>query len=566
MLPSIGIVFLAIGYAVCEDSSEAGPRIQTNYGPIEGLTETLNDGTTKINVFLGIPFAEPPIGKLRFEKPRTPKKWTTTLETKTVPASCPPTQRKYIHVLGDKIDEDCLYLNIVAPSEPSTEEGGYPVLVWIHGGAFALGSTAQYGYKALAEHFVSRGIIVVAIQYRVGPLGFAAWGDDNFPGNYGLWDQRQALRFVWNNIVHFSGNQKRVTIWGESAGAASVSALSLSTQTNHLFANAIQNSASAYAEWATSNRVIAATEEYADHFKCEIKDAKKMKACFQKLTLDELYDAGDKFSPMVKLSDRLFTPRLDADFFTDDFNGLLAKAKPKPTMIGIASEEYLILALIDGSIAELPDFSREKFIKKVEEFAGEELFKEKASEVQRKIVDFYLNPKNAPTKKDNVYYFKKFVQLFSDVYINVPVLNEIRSKTQAKWPVYSYLTTYANKGLIPEQVPINKPTHGYEIPYIFNKTQPGFIRNEDDFEFTRILVETMAAFVKTGDPSVPGIKWPAATAVDFLTYLELKPFAPEVKKPLMMDRYQFWTLLTKHYEFDLIKGLHKETLRSRDEL
>ena len=107
----------------------------------------------------------------------------------------------------------------------SEDPAGYPVAVWIHGGGFCFGSAEPYGYKVLSDNFVSRGIIVVSIQYRLGAFGFFSTGDHVAPGNLGLWDQRQALVFLHEVLPAFNGNKKKITVWGHSAGGTSTSLL-----------------------------------------------------------------------------------------------------------------------------------------------------------------------------------------------------------------------------------------------------------------------------------------------------------------------------------------------------
>uniref|UniRef100_A0A7E4VHJ8 COesterase domain-containing protein n=1 Tax=Panagrellus redivivus TaxID=6233 RepID=A0A7E4VHJ8_PANRE len=560
------LVFPIVLFAINAIASATGkgPIAQTNYGAIEGTAETLSDGST-VNVFLGIPFAQPPVGELRLEKPQPPKPWQTPLQAKSYPTACTPLSRKYLHMLNAKADEDCLYLNLFAPQTPSTNPNGYPVLVWIHGGAFAFGSTAEYGHGSILEHFVKRGIIVVMIQYRCGPLGFAAGGDADFAGNYGLWDQRAALLFVKDNIAAFGGDPARTTVWGESAGAASVSSLSLSTRTNDLFHQAIQNSGSAYGEWAHSNRTVKYTSDFAEFLNCSTNYPQDLKTCFKKATVDSLLDAGDHLGTPIDLEYQLFAPRPDGDFFDKPIDELLIDAEPKPSIIGLASDEFVLFALIEGHLSQLPTFNDNSFIEMVNNFVPPSLFGSETDEVRQKIIDFYLKPDATETTAiDNLFYFNKYIELGSDFFFNIPVITELQAKTKANWPVYTYLTTYSNKAILPEAMPFKKPTHAYELFYIFNRQLLNkFVPDENDAEFTRILVETMAEFVKTGNPSIEGVSWPKTVESE---YLELKPYGPEIKHGLFKDSFNFWTKLGEEYDFDLVKGLHKTLLKTRDEL
>ncbi|MEZ4307004.1 MAG: carboxylesterase/lipase family protein [Polyangiaceae bacterium] len=195
--------------------------------------------------FLGIPFAEPPTGDLRWKPPVPHAAWTDTLPANKKGRAC--TQA---NALTGKLDgasgEDCLFLNVWAPEKPSSS--ALPVLVWIHGGAFVLGSgsDAAYDGKAFSE---ATGTVVVSINYRLGPLGFLALpelkGEDSAhptSGNYGLLDQRLALSWVKANIAAFGGDAGNVTIFGESAGGISTCLHMLSPGSKGLFDRAILES------------------------------------------------------------------------------------------------------------------------------------------------------------------------------------------------------------------------------------------------------------------------------------------------------------------------------------
>eukprot|EP01038_Epipyxis_sp_PR26KG_P008016 gene8016-10864_t len=189
--------------------------VETNEGRVLGRREG------SVNSYLGIPFAEPPIGHLRFRPPKRKTAWypailrafnfTSECLQSTLFAAEDPD--------GRPRDEDCLHLNIWQPSRPR-KDGLYPVLVFIYGGAFLHGGTTrpEYAGNKLAE----RGVIVVSFNYRLGALGFLVSVADGLFGNYGLDDQKLAIQWVQDNIRAFGGDPNRVTLFGESAGAMSI--------------------------------------------------------------------------------------------------------------------------------------------------------------------------------------------------------------------------------------------------------------------------------------------------------------------------------------------------------
>lgn len=194
-------------------------------------------------VFKGVPFASPPVGELRWKAPQPVKKWKGVRQaTEFAPAPIQPgnpTSGK---------SEDCLYLNIWTPAKYSNEK--LPVLVWIYGGGFSFGSTSDP--ISNGESLARKGVVVVSIAYRVGPLGFLAHPElsaenpNHVSGNYGLLDQIAALQWIKRNIKAFGGDPNKVTIFGESAGAISVSMLCASPLAKGLFIGAISQSGGSF--------------------------------------------------------------------------------------------------------------------------------------------------------------------------------------------------------------------------------------------------------------------------------------------------------------------------------
>lgn len=199
--------------------------------------------------FTGIPYAETPIGKLRFKDPIAKKPWPAdqvfdATKTPSICAQLPidplsTKQNPEAEMIGV---EDCLTLNIYSPLEKS-DESLLPVMVWIHGGAFVTGDSTPDSYAPdLFMDSQSTGgnpVILVTINYRLGVLGFLTLGDDVIPGNLGLKDQNMALQWVKSNIRQFGGNSEKVTLFGESAGGTAVTAHLLSPWSRGLFQRAI---------------------------------------------------------------------------------------------------------------------------------------------------------------------------------------------------------------------------------------------------------------------------------------------------------------------------------------
>lgn len=210
--------------------------VMTQYGLVQGSSE---DGLT---VYRGIPFAAPPVGDLRWHPPQPAAKWNDVRPaTKFAPD---PYQ-------GDgkgNVSENCLYLNIWTPAKSAEER--VPVLVWIYGGGFSFGSTSTPVHNG--EHLARKGVVLVSINYRVGPFGFLAHPElsaestHHVSGNYGLLDQVAGLQWVRKNIAAFGGDPDKVTIFGESVGGISVSMLCASPLARGLFRGAISQSGGSF--------------------------------------------------------------------------------------------------------------------------------------------------------------------------------------------------------------------------------------------------------------------------------------------------------------------------------
>jgi para-nitrobenzyl esterase len=216
-------------------------------GPVRGAVE---GGIAR---FQGVPFAAPPVGDLRWKPPAAPAKWTEVRDA-TRPAT------------GCQKQEDCLYLNVTKPA--SAKKGAkLPVMVWIHGGAFAIGdSVGAFGAVTDGIEFAKKDVVLVSINYRLGRAGWfahPALTREGLPtGNYGLMDQIQALKWVKANIAEFGGDPDNVTIFGESAGGISVLYLMLAPDAKGLFHKAIAQSGFARHEPTPRERMEAYAVEH----------------------------------------------------------------------------------------------------------------------------------------------------------------------------------------------------------------------------------------------------------------------------------------------------------------
>ncbi|XP_063420653.1 neuroligin-2-like [Mytilus trossulus] len=222
---------------------------ETVYGKVSGKIST-RVPDRQVEEYLGIPYASPPIGHLRFQRPKDPITWKPSiLETTELPPACPQADTDYIdfHKPGFmKFDEDCLYMNIYVPK---VDKVALPVLFFIHGGSNRVGMGAMFDGDILAAY---GEIIVITFNYRLNDLGFYADSSIGIKGNNGLMDQVLAMKWVNRNIEYFNGDPSKVTIHGHSAGAWDAALHLLSSLTQGLFRNAIIHSGTPFSILALS--------------------------------------------------------------------------------------------------------------------------------------------------------------------------------------------------------------------------------------------------------------------------------------------------------------------------
>ena len=319
--------------------------VSTKYGDIEGLVvqyPNVHTSFKSVNKFLGIPFATPPIGKLRLKAPKPPQDWKPKVRlAKEHGDSCFQPKRFEFYfkrytasAYNFTYSEDCLYLDVYTP----TTNLRLPVLVYIHGGAFLGGTAITFNSDILALY----GVVVVVIQYRLGPFGFLTTGDSAAPGNFGMLDQIEALKWVKENIENFGGNPRKVTIFGESAGGSSVSLHLLSPLSEGLFHQAIAESGVDLCPFAIQpiSSGLRFAKDLAQKLNCATSDHSVMIACILEKKDTDIQKASESIR-------YLFTdyfpwePVVDNNFLHDTPRNLRSKGKLRKVklMISFTSHE-----------------------------------------------------------------------------------------------------------------------------------------------------------------------------------------------------------------------------------
>ncbi len=435
--------------------------------------------------FKGIPYAEAPVGDLRFAPPVAKEPWTETLDcTKYGPCEI---QSGSPALVNTTASEDCLYLNVWAPADAKVGDD-LPVYVWIHGGAFYRGAGSIPDYDG--THFAEKGIVVVTINYRMGALGFLAldtlMDEYGTTGNWGLLDQIMALQWVNDNIAEFGGDPGNITIGGESAGSVSVSHLVMSPLTEGLFQKAIMQSGN-----TLSNQGIA-----------RVTGA----------TLDGAIDVSQKFAAKFGATDskegleilRSIDPYVLFDLGEFDFDCTNNPAYQFwPTLDGNALPMDPEKALIDGDYND------------VEVLMGYNLMEGKTflfsdSIVNDQNVDAFIYDtfKEDPEKAIAIYEamdaptYDKMLDLASLSYFIIPMNIMWDAMVANGTSVYAYQFDYTDSnGAVPE--------HGVDIGYTFGTLD---IKNPNPSETDLMVQEQVhnmwCNFIKSGDPNT-GLELPS---------------------------------------------------------
>jgi len=328
--------------AAAVPSGSGGPIVTTDDGAVRGVA--VPGGYA----FLGLPYAAPPTGNLRWRPPAPPAEWEGVRDATQFAPSCPQPPGPFAP--PGPVSEDCLYLNVYTPSHDADhrlrggDEGSLPVLVWIHGGGLTSDAGRDYDPAKLAAD----GVVAVTINYRLGALGFLAHPalasrPGGPAGNYGLMDQQAALRWVRDNIARFGGDPRNVTIAGESAGGLSVLAHLVSPGSRGLFQKAIIQSGS----FALNQRPLADAEAAGEAFAAQAGCPDQTAACLRQLPVSDLVNPNFVEIPGV----------VDGKVLTEPIGTALAAGRfaRVPVLNGTNHDEERIFVTIGLTVSQGTD-------------------------------------------------------------------------------------------------------------------------------------------------------------------------------------------------------------------
>ncbi|KAL8565178.1 hypothetical protein ACOMHN_003965 [Nucella lapillus] len=521
------LLFLALmTHTVC-----SVPVIHAPWGALRGIS-VQGDGGRKVNAYMGIPYAVPPVGERRLRKPEAHpglEKGEMFEADKVMPA-CP--QRPILIGTERKTSEDCLMLDVYVPEEEGpTSPRPYAVMVFIHGKGFVMGDAYSYRPSKL----VADGKVIVAvIQYRLGVLGFFTSGDDAVPENLGLWDQNLALRWVKHNIGAFGGDPERITIFGESAGSMSVGLHLVMPQSKGLFKRAIMQSGSPQDIIKFYNFFDKKTifKGLADLFDCQGDNSQQLVECLQQQPVDYLMNKSAEY----EMTSSLFTyyfPSVDVE---------LLPGKPRELV------QDLELMQDDGvgEVDIMVGFNKHEgalivFNQLYSQMTSDALY---STDFFRVIVDmcFLLTGLNNSTvlKQTTEFFYlgaesgsnfsqtlDPVVNMYGDCLMNVPVTEWARYLASAPHSASRYFYVldhdfaFNKQGLVPGAHHADDLFLLFDMERDFPKDSIFTVLNKTSLSdkeqtLSATMVKTWTTFAKTGNPSSPirddlGVDWPEFT-------------------------------------------------------
>lgn len=495
------------GHAGAGAEPAGGEVVVTAEGPVRGVVGEDH------RLFQGIPFAAAPVGELRWRPPRPARPWRETLDATRPRAACAQPAR-----LGapESAEEDCLHLNVTTPRRA---RGRLPVMVWVHGGAFVTGNGHTYDARKLA---VEGGVVVVTVNYRLGPLGFLALPSLTAEtpgaqsGNYGLQDQQAALRWVRRNAAAFGGDPGNVTLFGESAGAGSVCAHLASPTAAGLFHRAIAQSYSCTAPMGTKERAEAAGAELAAGFGCA--DPATAAECLRGKPVPDLVRAWPGGAPVV--GGFQFPLQPGEALRRDRFHHV-------PLMLGNTLDEMRLFVSLDYDAVGNPVTPQEY------ERVVRATFGEHADQV---LARYPLADYPSPTIA-----LSTVLSHSGSVLSTCDHLDSYRSASAKPLPVYAYQFTDRTAPPLVDVPGFDEGAeHGTELNFLFPRLFGRALSPEQE-RLSTAMVAYWTAFARTGDPNRRGLPaWPRFRGPGDVLGLDIAPGGVRPVDVSVTGKCDFW--------------------------
>ncbi|KAH9368412.1 acetylcholinesterase-1-like [Haemaphysalis longicornis] len=510
-------------------STDESPIVETNDGPVQGQ-KVYASNNKSLYQFVGIPFAEPPLGALRFRNPVPVKPWTTVYQATKKPFPCLQTDfyiNTNVTIETSNSTEDCLYLNVWTPSRECVlgKSSCVPktVIVYFYGGTFSFGGSGWDWYDG--KELSARGdIIMVSMNYRVGPMGFFHSGTSHSSGNAGLHDQLLAMKWVKENIRHFGGDPNDVTLVGQSAGAISIGLHLVSPLSKGLFKRIIMESGSPYFRIADNTREGPhKVEKLARALSCAGNDMTieshmaEMVDCLRKIDGKELLIMSNTIFGVHALT---FFPIYGDDIIPDDPYQMMEQKKfhKADLLIGNNLDEgsYFVFYLFGRALSLEQAYKITKYeVDLYVSYCLQMLLRKNVSPIRH----YYLSH---ISERENIKALQKAAEAVGDFAIICPTKYFAESFANMNNKVHYYHFTHRPSfSTWPGWV---GPTHGDEVFFVMGLPfSSPTVATDQERELSKLMIETWTTFAKTGKvPDVAGKPWPEFTAKNQV-YMELNP-------------------------------------------
>ncbi|EFO95005.1 hypothetical protein CRE_09367 [Caenorhabditis remanei] len=522
-------------------------------GEIEGnhLNATYSPfGNQSAIVFLGIPYVEPPLGYLRFKKPRPPISWDGVRETKEYKAACMSDPlRTYKNGVGGPISEDCLHLNVFT-NRYCMEKKTCSVMIIIHGGGLLFESAAAFNPEILINNFVgqSRNIVVVSTNYRLGIFGFGQLNGEEEHQNVALFDIMEAVKWVRREIKNFGGDKDRITLAGHSAGAALTVAFTNSPLTKGLIHQQIVMSApipnlSKQSNFKGTTRVaqiVGCLEEVVGFKELSRREMRRTYSCLRSKPAQSILDAQ---LYVLKNSTYYFgAPHVDGQFVADYADHLFAAKSiyPVNTLIGTTTAELRKTQFLTD-----PKNSEKKsdLVKNICEHIGYELYKI-PEQFSKQCHNYYMAQDHSQYLSDDMEFYSQ-AALMADAHSshNTKVFLYSWNPENLKQKC-SYSYAYTGAGTAYRKI-FNEPSphHSEDLIYVFGTSRGPF--TPKDYEIEKVYSGVFASFVNSGDPSPseeqPWLQYTSEKKEHFLIDFDEKLKMPGMRENYYADSVQFWS-------------------------
>lgn len=473
-------------------NSQQATTVKVKSGELEGV---YRDG---IHVFKGIPYAAPPVGELRWMPPQPIKPWEGVRPAREYGAMAPQPEMVPPPGMeaqeGEIQDEDCLFLNVFTPG---IDAGKRPVMVWIHGGAFNLGSGASPMYEA--SRLTGNGdVVIVTLNYRLGELGFlrlneVTGGRIPSTGNEGLLDQVAALEWVKENIAEFGGDPGNVTVFGESAGAMSIGCLLAMPAARGTFDKAILESGVGSTA-VPKEAAIETAKTFLDVLGIDGNDVDALR----RLTPGQILEADMEMrkpaveGEAVKLT--ATAPVIDGEVIPDVPNEMAKKgfSRDIPTIVGTNLDEYRLFTMM-----EPPGFTVDdtELNRRLSVFLDD-------GEIPGIINTYkaFLERRGEPAGNREIW-----TAIQTDMMFRIPALEFVEAQTRNGQESYNYLFTWTN----PAGGPLGA-CHALELGFVFGQHEPVFCGTGPDADkLCACIQDAWVSFARTGNPGGKTIgEWP----------------------------------------------------------